>query len=64
VDNLLLLPGRYRVDIKIFGDNQLQDHVEAATVFDVAEGAVAGRPVVAEKRFSIMMPHRWTLPKG
>jgi lipopolysaccharide transport system ATP-binding protein len=62
VDELLLLPGRYRMDVSIIGDNRLQDHVETATVFDVGEGHVAGRPAQPDKRFRLVMPHRWTLP--
>ena len=62
LDELLLLPGRYRVDVAIIGDNRLQDFIEAATVFEVAEGAVRGRPVQPDGKFSVSMSHRWTLP--
>jgi lipopolysaccharide transport system ATP-binding protein len=62
LDELLLLPGRYRVDVAIIGDNRLQDFVEAATVFEVAEGQVRGRPVQPDGKFSVSMSHRWTLP--
>jgi lipopolysaccharide transport system ATP-binding protein len=62
LDELLLLPGRYRVDVAIIGDNRLQDFIEAATVFEVAEGDVRGRPVQPDGKFSVSMSHRWTLP--
>lgn len=62
VDELLLLPGRYRVDVAIIGDNRMQDFIEAATVFDVGEGHVAGRPSQSDGKFSVTMSHRWTLP--
>jgi lipopolysaccharide transport system ATP-binding protein len=62
LDELLLLPGRYRVDVAIIGDNRLQDFVEAATVFEVADGHVRGRPVQPDGKFSVSMSHRWTLP--
>jgi lipopolysaccharide transport system ATP-binding protein len=62
VEELLLLPGRYRVDVAIIGDNRMQDFVEAATVFDVGEGHVAGRPSQSDGKFSVTMSHRWTLP--
>jgi lipopolysaccharide transport system ATP-binding protein len=62
VDELLLLPGRYRMDVSVVGDSRLQDYVEAAAVFDVAEGHVGGRLVQRNKRFSVIMPHRWTVP--
>ena len=62
LDELLLLPGRYRVDVAIIGDDRLQDFIEAATVFEVAEGQVRGRPVQPDGKFSVSMSHRWTLP--
>jgi lipopolysaccharide transport system ATP-binding protein len=62
LDELLLLPGRYRVDVAIIGDNRLQDFIEAATVFEVAEGDVRGRPVQPDGKFSVSMSHRWILP--
>jgi lipopolysaccharide transport system ATP-binding protein len=62
LDELLLLPGRYRIDAAIVGDNRLQDFIEAAAVFEVAEGHVRGRPAQADEKFSVCMPHRWTLP--
>ena len=62
IDELLLLPGRYRMDISIVGDNKLQDHVEAVEIFDVAEGQIGGRPAQATKKFRVLMPHRWALP--
>jgi lipopolysaccharide transport system ATP-binding protein len=62
LDELLLLPGRYRVDVAIIGDNRLQDFVEAATVFEVADGHIHGRPVQPDGKFSVSLSHRWTLP--
>lgn len=62
LDELLLLPGRYRVDVAIIGDNRMQDFIEAATVFEVGEGHVRGRPVQPDGKFSVSMSHRWTLP--
>ncbi|RPI22838.1 MAG: ABC transporter ATP-binding protein [Chloroflexota bacterium] len=62
LDELLLLPGRYRLDVAIIGDNRLQDFIEAATVFEVGEGQVRGRPVQPDGKFSLSMSHRWTLP--
>jgi lipopolysaccharide transport system ATP-binding protein len=63
LDELLLLPGRYRIDVAIVGDNNLQDFIEAATVFEVGDGHVAGRPVRPDGKFSVSMSHRWTLPR-
>jgi lipopolysaccharide transport system ATP-binding protein len=62
LDELLLLPGRYRIDVAIVGDSRLQDFVEAAAVFEVSEGHVRGRPAQPDEKFSVSMPHRWTLP--
>jgi lipopolysaccharide transport system ATP-binding protein len=62
MDELLLVPGRYRVDVAIIGDNRLQDYIEAATMLDVGPGLLDGRPVESEWKVSMIMPHRWTLP--
>jgi lipopolysaccharide transport system ATP-binding protein len=62
LDELLLLPSRYRIDVAIVGDSRLQDFVEAAAVFEVAEGHVRGRPAQPDEKFSVAIPHRWTLP--
>ncbi len=62
LDELLLLPGRYRVDVAIIGDNRLQDFVLAATMVEVAEGHVGGRPTQLDEKFRVSFPHRWTLP--
>jgi lipopolysaccharide transport system ATP-binding protein len=62
LDELLLVPGRYRFDVAIVGDNRLQDFVEAAGVFEVADGHVRGRPAQPDGKFSVSMSHRWTLP--
>jgi lipopolysaccharide transport system ATP-binding protein len=62
VEQLLLLPGRYRIDVSLTGDNRVQDHIEAATFFDVAQGTIAGRVAEPASRFSMVMPHRWTVP--
>jgi len=62
LDELLLLPGRYRIDVAIVGDSRLQDFIEAAAVFEVAEGHIQGRPAQSDEKFSVCMAHRWTLP--
>jgi lipopolysaccharide transport system ATP-binding protein len=62
LDELLLLPGRYRIDVAIVGDNKLQDFIEAAAVFEVGDGQVGGRLAQHDGKFSVMMEHRWTLP--
>jgi lipopolysaccharide transport system ATP-binding protein len=62
LDELLLLPGRYRIDVAIVGDNKLQDFIEAAGVLEVGDGQVGGRPAQHDGKASVTMEHRWTLP--
>ncbi len=62
VEELLLRPGRYRLDAAIIGDNVMQDFIEAVLFFDVGEGSLGGRALPAHKKFRISMPHRWILP--
>lgn len=62
-DELMLIPGRYRVDVFIRGGGEGQDLIEAAAFFDVEVGQLRGRPVAAARsRTHIVMPHRWILP--
>jgi lipopolysaccharide transport system ATP-binding protein len=62
LDELLLLPGRYRIDVAIVGDNKLQDFIEGAGVFEVGDGQVGGRTAQHDGKVSVTMKHRWTLP--
>ena len=62
LDELLLLPGRYRINAAVVGDNRLQDFIEAAAVFEVRGGTCSRRPAPADGKFSVSMSHRWTLP--
>ena len=48
VDELPLVPGRYRIDVEIWAKNDLQDAIESAAIFDVEQGVLAGRPVSAD----------------
>ena len=45
VDELPLLPGRYRVDVSLRADGHLQDELQAAAWFNVEDGLLQGRPV-------------------
>lgn len=63
LDELLLVPGRYRINVGIMGNGEWQDHIEAAAVFDVEEGQLRGRPVTSGGRAIICMPHRWVVPE-
>jgi len=62
VNPLLLVAGRYRLDVLIRGGGERQDHVQAAAVFDVQEGLLNGRVIKPFQEVSVCMPHRWTLP--
>jgi lipopolysaccharide transport system ATP-binding protein len=62
VDALPLLSGRYRLDVEIHGRAYLQDGVEGAAMFDVEQGALAGRPVSGERVGDVAVAHRWIVP--
>jgi homopolymeric O-antigen transport system ATP-binding protein len=60
LDELLLLPGRYRVDVGLYLSGDLQDHVEGAAFFSVGPGAVRGRPVRGDTAYGVVqLPHVW-----
>jgi lipopolysaccharide transport system ATP-binding protein len=62
---LLLLPGRYRVDVSVRGGGHLQDRIEGAAFFDVAEGLVGERAVGGDGAMgSVAMPARWRGPEA
>lgn len=62
IDPFLALPGRYRVDVGVFGDQVLQDFIKGAAYLDVAEGTVNGRMETRRNNQSITFPHRWIVP--
>ena len=64
VDELLLVPGRYRVNVFIRGGGERQDWIEGAAIFDVEVGQIRGRPITAPDRGQsrVVMPHRWIVP--
>ncbi len=62
IDDLWLLPERYRMDVYLTGDNSLQDAVQSARIFDVTEGFIDGRPAQPTRVFRVTMPHRWIIP--
>lgn len=64
VDELLLLPGRYRINASVKGNNGIQDHVEAAAFFNIENGIVRGRSILAnsQRPGNVCFPHRWVLP--
>jgi len=59
-DELLLMPGRYRVDIRLYLLGDLADQVDGAAFFTVGPGAVRGRPVRGEEVYgAVQIPHVW-----
>jgi lipopolysaccharide transport system ATP-binding protein len=65
IDELPLVPGRYRVNVAILCDNELQDHLEGAAFFEVEQGALRGRPVIRGKGYGrICLQHHWKVPSA
>ncbi len=63
LQELLLQPGRYRVDAWIWSRSDTLDRIEGAAHFDVEEGLVHGRPIPSNTRpGKAVIPHRWTRP--
>jgi lipopolysaccharide transport system ATP-binding protein len=65
IDELLLIPGRYRIDVTLHGaGGEEQDSIDAAAFLDVLPGDVHGRPlgVPQHKRTNVYFPHRWIKP--
>ncbi|WP_017317157.1 ABC transporter ATP-binding protein [Mastigocladopsis repens] len=62
IGEFLLVPGRYRMNVAITSDGELQDHVEAAAILEVEQGQLRGRPVDMGSGYgSVCIPHRWSL---
>ena len=60
IPKLLLLPGRYRLDVLIRDKGGRQDRLVAATYMQVYEGIIDGRPARAlNNGVSVSMPHYW-----
>jgi lipopolysaccharide transport system ATP-binding protein len=64
IEELPLLPGRYRIDVLVMAKNQIQDGLQAATFFDVEPGLVGERPTAgASSEGNVVLPHVWRLPE-
>jgi lipopolysaccharide transport system ATP-binding protein len=60
VDELPLLPGRYRLNVAAMTGQDMQDHVEGAAVFEVEQGVMRGRPETSHPGYgSVCIAHRW-----
>jgi lipopolysaccharide transport system ATP-binding protein len=63
IDELTLVPGRYRVDVVVRAGGHTQDRIEGAAFFDVEEGLVRGRPFSRDDvAGNVFLPQRWRLP--
>ncbi len=63
IRELLLVPGRYRINAALLLDGEIQDRVEGAAFIDVEQGLLDGRPVLREQTYgSTIMHHRWIAP--
>ena len=62
LDELPLVPGRYRIDVEIHGRSHLQDGVEGAAMFDVEQGTLGGRPIAGGVAGDVAIAHRWVVP--
>jgi lipopolysaccharide transport system ATP-binding protein len=62
VDELPLLPGRYRVDVLVRGTHHTEDRIASAAMFDVEPGVLAGRPVPRTGSGDVAVAHRWIVP--
>jgi lipopolysaccharide transport system ATP-binding protein len=60
---LSLIPGRYRIDLVLRGNREIQDGLQAAAFFDVEPGVIDGRPIPPSGLDGdVMLPHVWRLP--
>ena len=63
IDELLLLPGRYSISVQVYADGDMQDSIDSALWFDVAQGRVRDRAEIRGRwSGSMVIPHKWTLP--
>jgi lipopolysaccharide transport system ATP-binding protein len=63
IDELPLLPGRYRLAVALYGNGEFQDHLTSAAYFNVEQGSIRGRPVSERAGYGrVILPHRWILP--
>lgn len=60
---VLLAPGRYRVNAALESGHDMEDHVDGALFFDVIEGQVNGRAVLSLARYgNLVFKHTWETP--
>jgi lipopolysaccharide transport system ATP-binding protein len=63
IHELPLFPGRYRINVAITQNGELQDHVEAAAFFEVKPGSSNERMISQDNgNCSVFVNHRWKKP--
>ena len=63
LESLSLLPGRYRIDLVLRGNREIQDGLQAAAFFDIEPGILEGRPIPPDGLDGdVVMPHSWRMP--
>ncbi|NJM48556.1 MAG: ABC transporter ATP-binding protein [Alkalinema sp. RU_4_3] len=62
INELVLLPGTYRMNVAITSNGELQDHVEGAVSIEVTQGELNGRLVSSSAYGAVAMKHQWILP--
>ncbi len=63
IDPLPLMPGRYRLDVRVNSGEEVQDGLEGAAYFDVEPGMLDGRPMhTVGADGDIVLSHTWRLP--
>jgi lipopolysaccharide transport system ATP-binding protein len=62
IDELLLVPGRYRVDVELIAQGVEQESIEGAAMFEVEQGTLEGRPVGRGSAGNVALRHRWRRP--
>jgi lipopolysaccharide transport system ATP-binding protein len=63
IGSLPLLPGRYRLDVRITSREKTHDNLQAAAYFDVEPGVIDERPMPPQGlEGDVMLKHVWRLP--
>ncbi|HYE35243.1 ABC transporter ATP-binding protein [Methylocaldum sp.] len=63
VEELLLIPGQYRINASLSCDGECEDDVKGAIFFRVEQGKVRARSISGEPGYgSVAIPHHWMVP--
>jgi lipopolysaccharide transport system ATP-binding protein len=63
VPMLPLMPGRYRLDVRVNSGDHVEDGLEGAAYFDVEPGMIDDRPMhTFSADGDLVIPHQWRLP--